>query len=87
MDDTGYPMVHPTTVDLLMFLFFILLMSSWVVAASLMTEKTNAGVAVFVADNTVWSLLLLLRCIAGAPRTEHYQLVRALSAGAVVTVL
>ena len=64
-------------------------MSSWVVAASLMTEKTNAGVAVFVADNTVWSLLLLLllRCIAGAPRTEHYQLVRALSAGAVVTVL
>ena len=32
-------------------------------------------------------LLLLLRCIAGAPRTEHYQLVRALSAGAVVTVL
>ena len=42
-------------IDLLMFLFFNLLMSSWVVAASLMTEKTNAGVAVFVADNTVWS--------------------------------
>ena len=29
----------------------------------------------------------LLTCKAGAPRTEHYQLVRALSAGAVVTVL
>ena len=32
-------------------------------------------------------LLLLLRFKAGAPRTEHYQLVRALSADAVVTVL
>ena len=30
---------------------------------------------------------LLLRFKAGAPRTEHYQLVRALSADAVVTVL
>ena len=30
---------------------------------------------------------LLLSCIADAPRTEHYQLVPALSAGAVVTVL
>ena len=39
-----------------------------------------------VQTNHVISLLLL-RCIAGAPRTEHYQLVRALSAGAVVTVL
>ena len=29
----------------------------------------------------------LLNCKAGAPRTEHYQLVRALSADAVVTVL
>ena len=31
--------------------------------------------------------LLLLSSKAGAPRTEHYQLVRALSADAVVTVL
>ena len=32
-------------------------------------------------------LLLLLSSKAGAPRTEHYQHVRALSADAVVTVL
>ena len=31
--------------------------------------------------------LLLLSCKAGAPRMEHYQLVRTLSADAVVTVL
>ena len=30
---------------------------------------------------------LLLNCKPGALRTEHYQLVRAVSAGAVVTVL
>ena len=35
-----------------MFSFLIILISCWVVAASLMTEKTNAGVAVFVADTT-----------------------------------
>ena len=34
------------------FLFFILLISCWVVAASLMAEKTNVGVAIFVADTT-----------------------------------
>ena len=33
------------------------------------------------------ALLLLLWFKAGAPRTEHYQLVRTLSADAVVTVL
>ena len=33
-------------------LFLILLISCCVVAASLMAEKTNVGVAVFVADNT-----------------------------------
>ena len=31
---------------------FILLICCWVVAASLMAEKTNVGVAVFVAGNT-----------------------------------
>ena len=35
-----------------MFMFLILLMSCCVVAASLMAEKTNVGVAVCVADNT-----------------------------------
>ena len=35
-----------------MFLFFILLISGWVVAASLMAEKTNVGIAVVVADIT-----------------------------------
>ena len=35
--------------------FLILLICCWVVAASLMAEKTNVGVAVFVAGNTcVW---------------------------------
>ena len=33
-------------------LMFLFLISRWVVAASLMAEKTNVGVAVFVADNT-----------------------------------
>ena len=32
--------------------FNLILISCWVVAASLMAEKTNVGVAVFVADNT-----------------------------------
>ena len=35
-----------------MFLLFILLISGWVVAASLMAEKTNVGIAVVVADIT-----------------------------------
>ena len=34
------------------FSFFILLISGWVVAASLMAEKTNVGMAVFIADIT-----------------------------------
>ena len=42
-----------------LFLFLFLLVSFWVVAAWLMTEHTNMGVAVFVADNTsmcgIWS--------------------------------
>ena len=33
-----------------MLLFLLLLISCWVVAASLVAEQTNAGVAVFVAD-------------------------------------
>ena len=41
-------MMHPSV-----FVFvLILLICCWVVAASLMAEKTNVGVAVFVADNT-----------------------------------
>ena len=36
---------------------------------------------------TILLLLLLLWFKAGAPRAEHYQLVRTLSADAVVTVL
>ena len=39
-------MIHPNVC------FLILLNSCWVVAASLMAEKTNVGVAVFVAGNT-----------------------------------
>ena len=35
-----------------MFLFLILVISCWVVAASLVAEKTNAGVAVFITDIT-----------------------------------
>ena len=39
-------MIHPNVC------FLILLICCWVVTASLMAEKTNVGVAVFVADNT-----------------------------------
>ena len=39
-------MIHPKVC------FLILLICCWVVTASLMAEKTNVGVAVFVADNT-----------------------------------
>ena len=35
-----------------MFLFFVLLISGWVVTASLIAEKTNVGVAVFIAGIT-----------------------------------
>ena len=38
-------MIHP---NVFLFLFFI----CWVVAASLMAEKTNVGTAVFIADIT-----------------------------------
>ena len=41
-------MVHPNV----FVLFIIVLISCWIVAASLMAEKTNVGVAVFVANNT-----------------------------------
>ena len=44
MDDTKNYM--------LMFLFLILLISGWVVAASLMAEKIKVGMAVFIADIT-----------------------------------
>ena len=40
-------MIHNTNVC-----FLILLICCWVVTASLMAEKTNVGVSVFVADNT-----------------------------------
>ena len=41
-------MIHPSV-----FVFVLLLLiSCWVVAASLMSEKTHVGVAVFVAGNT-----------------------------------
>ena len=39
-------MIHPNVC------FLILLICCWVVAASIMAEKTNMGVAVFVASNT-----------------------------------
>ena len=45
------------------------------------------GLVIVVSHIVVGSQCLLLRFKAGAPRTEHYQLVRALSADAVVTVL
>ena len=35
-----------------MFLFLILLISCWVAAASLMAERTDARMAVFIADIT-----------------------------------
>ena len=41
-------MIHPNVC------FLILLICCWVVTASLMAEKTNVGVAVFVADNTYY---------------------------------
>ena len=42
-------MIHPKVC------FLIVLICCWVVTASLMAEKTNVGVAIFVADNTcVW---------------------------------
>ena len=40
-------MIHPNV-----FVFLIFLISCWFVAVSLVAEKTNVGVAVFVADNT-----------------------------------
>ena len=42
-------MIHP---NVFVFLFLILFLSCWVVAASLMAEKTNVGMAVFIADIT-----------------------------------
>ena len=42
-------MIHP---NVFFVLFLILLISCWVVAGSLMAEKPNVGVAVFVADNS-----------------------------------
>ena len=38
--------------NVLFFIYFILLISGWVVAASLMAEKTNVGMAFFIADIT-----------------------------------
>ena len=40
-------MIHPNVVG-----FFFVFFSGWVVAASLMAEKTNAGMAVCIADIT-----------------------------------
>ena len=40
-------MIHP---NVFVFNFLILLIYGWVVAASLMAEKTNMGMAVFIAD-------------------------------------
>ena len=67
------------------------LMLKWV-AGSTFTKpfrilKTSSRTDLSRRFSSDISLLLLLCCIAGAPRTEHYQLVRALSAGAVVAVL
>ena len=42
-------MIHPNG---FVFLSLIVLISCWVVAASLMVEKTNVGKAVFIADIT-----------------------------------
>ena len=42
-------MIHP---NVFVFNFLILLISGWVVAASLMAENTNVGMAVFIADIT-----------------------------------
>ena len=42
-------MIHP---NVWVFNFLILVISGWIVAASLMAEKTNVGIAVFIADIT-----------------------------------
>ena len=42
----------PRKYPVLVFVFSILLMSSWAVAASVVAEQTNAEGAVFVADIT-----------------------------------
>ena len=63
------------------FIFLTVLIISMTFFPSL--TQTYVGLSIFVCDVEH----LLLNCKAGAPRTEHYQLVRALSAGAVVTVL
>ena len=42
-------MIHP---NVFVFNFLILLISCWVVAASLMAEKTKMGMSVFIADIT-----------------------------------
>ena len=42
-------MIHPNGVFLF---FYFIFFSGWVVAASLMAEKTNVGMAVFIAHIT-----------------------------------
>ena len=42
-------MIHP---NVFVFNFLILLISGWVVAGSLIAEKTNVGMAVFIAHIT-----------------------------------
>ena len=49
-------MIHPNVC------FLILLICCWFVTASLMAEKTNVGVAVFVADNTIGKSIPGYKC-------------------------
>ena len=48
----NFPSIHLLHRRLPNVLFKILIISYWVVAALLMTDKTNVGVAVFIADTT-----------------------------------
>ena len=72
-----------------MFFLLILFISGWVVAASLMAEKTNVGVAVFNADITymcgLWSdgaAALLSACSLVRCCSHHFNMF--LSSGVVL---
>ena len=65
------------------FSLVVTIRASYLISTAFHTGRSQTSVR-----NEFWcGQCLLLSCKAGATRTDHYQLVRALSAGAVVTVL
>ena len=71
-------MIHPNVVVV----FYVMLISCWVVAASLMAEKTNLGMAVFIADITSRPL-----CVVSCRRELLPSFLRAgLSASAAINL-